>query len=199
KRLLPEATLKTLTQLDATLLKLRHEPDDPTQTDLFHEEHRPADGRWSHAKVYSFKRGTSRRLLVTSANFSPAAWGRQNDGGELTIENFELGVCVEQAAWPFNDLEVFDSVQDAATVPELPSRGSALILWARAVWDGNKVDVDCRCEAGRELAGALRSGGEWTPISNWMADADGRLRSAQIPWVEAKHPPLLVQLTCEQE
>jgi hypothetical protein len=25
----------------------------------------------------------------------------QNDDGELTIENFELGVCVEQATWPF--------------------------------------------------------------------------------------------------
>src|SRR5262249_48809050 len=157
----------------ATLLHLRHEPDDYVNTD-FHPEHRQEDSRWSHAKVYSFKRGTARRLLVTSANFSPAAWGRLNAHGELTIENFELGVCVEQAAWPFNDLEGFDGEQDAATVPELPSRGTARIMWARAVWDGNKVDVDCRCEADRELAGALRSGGEWIPISNWMSDAGGR-------------------------
>lgn len=199
KWLLPAATLKTLTQLNATFLKLRHELDAPAQTDLFHEEHRPADGRWSHAKVYSIKRGTSRRLLVTSANFSTAAWGRLNDDGELTIENFELGVCVEQAGWPFNDLEVFDSEEDVATVLELPGRGSALLMWARAVWDGNKVDVDCRCEAGRELAGAIRSGGKWVPISNWMTDDDGCLRSAQIPWADAKHPPLLVQLKCEQE
>jgi hypothetical protein len=200
KWLLPEATLETLTELGATLLQLRHEPGDAAGTDRFHEGHRPtADDRWSHAKVYAFSRGTSRRLLVTSANFSPAAWGRQNEDGQLTIENFELGVCVEQAAWPFNDLDVFDCEQDAATVPELPSRGSALITWARAAWDGNRVDVECRCDAGRVLAGALRSGGEWTPIGGWTAAADGRLRSAQIPWVDARRPPVSVQLTCEQE
>lgn len=197
---LPQGTLETLTEVGATLLKLRHEPGDPDGTDRFHEEHRPnADARWSHAKVYALWRGTSRRLLVTSANFSPAAWGRQNAAGELTIENFELGVCIEQAPWPLNDLEIFDSEQDAATVPELPSRGSALIPWARAEWDGNKVDVECRCDPDRELACALRSGSEWIPIGNWTADADGRLRSAQIPWVDAKHPPLLVQVTCELE
>jgi hypothetical protein len=199
KWLMPAATLETFTELDITLLKLRHEPGNAEETDLFHEQHRPADDRWSHAKLYAFRRGKSRRLLVTSANFSPAAWGRQNEDGGLTIENFELGVCVERAEWPFRGLEEFHSQEDAATVPELPGRGSALIMWARAVWDGSKVEVDCRCEASRDLAGALRSGGEWTPITNWMVAADGRLRSAQIPWVDAKHPPFLVQLTCEQE
>jgi Tyrosyl-DNA phosphodiesterase len=182
----------------ATLVQLRHEPDVYLNTD-FHAEHRQADPRWSHAKVYSFKRGTARRLLVTSANFSPAAWGKQNEDDELIIENFELGVCIEQAAWPFDGLEPFDSAQDAATVPELPSRGSAFIMWARAVWDGNKVDVDCRCETDRELAGALQCGAEWTPITNWAIDADGRLRSAQVPWADSKRSPLLVRLTCEQE
>jgi hypothetical protein len=199
KWLLPEATLETLTDLDVTLLKLRNEPGDPDQTDVFHKDHRPADDRWSHAKVYSFQRGNSHRVLITSANFSPAAWGRQRDDGGLTIENFELGVCVEQAAWPFNDLEEFDSAQDAATVSELPSRGGAMIGWARAVWDGNKVEVNCRCKANRELAGAIRGGSEWTTINNWTVEADGRIRSAVIPWADAKHPPSQVQLTCEQE
>lgn len=200
KWLLPDATLRTLTEVGATLIKLRHEPNDSKEADLFHEEHRPTHGdeRWSHAKVYSFKRGTSRRLLVTSANFSPAAWGRQNDDGQLTIENFELGVCIEQATWPFDALEPLDSAQ-AATVPELPSRGSAFIMWARAVWDGNTVDVDCRCEADRGLDGALQSAGEWTQITNWTVDAEGCLRKAKIPWAGSTEPPLLVQLTCEQE
>jgi len=197
--LLPESTLKALTEMDSTLLKLRHEADDPEETDLFHEEHRPADDRWSHAKLYSLQRGNSRRLLVTSANFSPAAWGRQNDAGELTIENFELGVCVEQATWPFDGLEALDSEQDAATVLELPIRASAYITWARAAWDGSKVDVECRCEAGRELAGAIKSGGEWTQIASWTLDADGCLRSAQVPWPDSKRPPLLVQLTCARQ
>ena len=62
--------------------------------------------------MYSLKRGNSRRLLVTSANFSPAAWGRESRDGGLTIENFELGVCVGQGAWPFEDLDVFDRYEE---------------------------------------------------------------------------------------
>jgi len=197
--LLPKASLKTLAGAGATLLHLRHEPDDYEETTLFHEEHRSADDRWSHAKVYLFKRGTSRRLLLTSANFSTSAWGSESRDGELTIENFELGVCVEQATWPFDDLEAFDSEQDAATVSELPSRGSALITWARAVWDGKKVDVDCRCEAKGDLEGEINSGGEWSPISAWTVRADRRLRTARVPWSDAKRSPSLVQLTCEHD
>jgi hypothetical protein len=197
--LLPKASLKTLAGAGANLLHLRHEPDDYEKTTLFHEEHRSADDRWSHAKVYLLKRGTSRRLLVTSANFSTSAWGRESRNGELTIENFELGVCIKQGIWPFDDLKAFDSEQDAATVSELSSRGSAFIMWAQAVWDGNTVDVDCRCEAGRELAGKLKSGGKRTRIANWTVDADGCLRTAQLPWTNSRRPPLLVQLKCEQE
>jgi len=197
--LLPEATWKTLTELGATLLKLRHEPDDSEETDLFHEEHRPTDDRWSHAKVYSFRRGTSHRVLVTSANFSTSAWGSESHDGKLTIENFELGVCSEQATWPFTDLEAFEDEKDVATVLALPSRGSAFITWARAAWDGKKVAVDCRCEAKGDLNGEIKSGGEWTPITNWTVGPDSRLRSAQVPWADSKRPPLLVQLTCGQE
>jgi hypothetical protein len=199
KWLLPEATLRTLSGAGASLLHLRHGPDDCQQTGPFHREHRPADDRWSHAKVYSFKRGNSRRMLVTSANFSPAAWGKQTDDGELVIENFELGVCVEQVAWPFDQLHEFDNEQDAATVSELPTCGSALIRWARAAWDGKKVEVDCRCEAGRELVGTIRNPGDEVSITNWTVDPDGHLRSAQVPWADSERPPSLVRLTCEQE
>ena len=52
-------------------------------------------------------------------------------------------------------------------------------MWARAVWDGTKVDVDCRCDANHGLAGELQIGGEWTPITNWTVDADGRVRAAR--------------------
>jgi hypothetical protein len=195
--ILPKDTLTTLTEMDATLLHLRHESDDYLNTD-FHADHRQADPRWSHAKVYLLKRGTSRRLLVTSANFSPAAWGRQNDDGELIIENFELGVCVEQAIWPFDGLEAFDRPQDAATVSELRSCGPTFITWARAVWDGKRIDVDCRCDAKRDLKGEIKSGGEWTSISSWTV-GDGGLRSARVQWTDSKRPPLLVRLKCEQE
>lgn len=197
--MLPKITWKVLTKAGATLLHLRQTPGNKEKTDLFHEEHRLADDRWSHAKLYSFKRGTSSRLLLTSANFSPAAWGAENGEGELVIENFELGVCIEQADWPFDKLEAFEDAKDAATVSAPPSSGSTIITWAQAVWDGKTVAVGCRCEAGRKLLGNLGSDDKWTPISNWTVDADGRLHKAQQPWADAKHPPSLVRLTCEQE
>jgi Tyrosyl-DNA phosphodiesterase len=196
--IMPEATLESLTEVNGTLLQLRRVPADSDGTDPFHEEHRPQDDRWSHAKVYSLKRGTSGRVLVTSANFSTAAWGKQNDDGNLTIENFELGVCTGQYTWPF-DLESFESEQFAATVSELPSRGSALIMWAQAVWDGKKVDIDCRCERDGELAGEINCAGQSTRITNWEVGANSRICSAHVPWLDSKHPPLLVELTCEQD
>jgi hypothetical protein len=51
KWVLPKATLQTLAKLDATLVKLRHSPDQQDETDPFHEEHLRGDDRWSHAKV----------------------------------------------------------------------------------------------------------------------------------------------------
>ena len=198
--LLPKATLKTLTQAHAILLHFRNEPDSYEKTNLFHDEHRITDDRWSHAKVYSLTRGMSRRLLVTSANFSPAAWGTESRDGELTIENFELGVCAEQATWPlFDNLEVFENEHDAATVSEAPRQGTTRIMWAQAAWNGKAVAVDCRCEATAELAGEISSGSDWSPITNWTLADDGRLRSTLVPWTDATRPPSSVQLTCEHE
>jgi Tyrosyl-DNA phosphodiesterase len=196
--LLPESTWNTLTGACATLLHLPKR-EGGKRAGLFHEEQRPADDRWSHAKVYSLKRGNSRRLLVTSANFTPSAWGREGRNGELTIENFELGVCVEHGVWPFEALKVFEDGKSAATVSKLPSCGTALIAWAQAVWDGKKVRVDCRCNAGRGLAGEINSGGEWFPIAKWTVGTDGCLRSARVSWSNAEGCPLLVRLTCEHE
>lgn len=75
--LLPEPTLNNLIAVRSTLLQLCHELNGDKQTDHFHADHRTSDDRWSHAKVYAFKRGNSRRLLLTSANFSKAAWGEE--------------------------------------------------------------------------------------------------------------------------
>jgi hypothetical protein len=197
---LPETTLDTLIKLGATLVKLRQSADEQDETDAFHDEHRLVDDRWSHAKVYSLTRGKSRRLLVTSANFSQAAWGRPTDKGGLAIENFELGVCIEQAVWPpFDNLEPFENERNASTVSQLPSRDTAFILWTRAVWDGNTVAIDCRCEAGREPAGAVQNSGASIVVTEWTVDADGRCHSARVPWADSKHPPMLIRLTCEHE
>jgi hypothetical protein len=197
KWLMPSATLRTLRGLEATLLQLRHVPDRQEQTDTLHREHHARDDRWSHAKVYSFRRGTSRRLVVTSANFTPAAWGR-TDGNGLTIENFELGVCIEQANWHFGDLSAFEDA-GTASVSALPALTTNLITWAQAAWNGKTVKVDCRCEAKSDLKGEISRGGEWVPIAGWTMGPDGRLRTARFPWGDSTRPPHKVQLSCEQE
>ncbi|MBL0156822.1 MAG: hypothetical protein IPP47_06920 [Bryobacterales bacterium] len=184
---LPSSTFKAFTAARAKLLHLRWEGDEHGNGDGFHEAHRSADERWSHAKVYSLRRGNSRRLLVTSANFSSAAWGREDGDGTLTIGNFELGVCVEQASWGFDDLDLLKdlSCSDCGG-PE--TRREASILWARAEWDGRVVDIACRCKAGALLRAELDRGDGWTPIPNWAADADTRHHKTRFPWKDSNRP-----------
>ena len=195
---LPKATLDTMTGAGAKLLRLCHDAGQHDST-KFHEEHRPADDRWSHAKVYLLKRGNARRLLVTSANFSPAAWGREGAKGDLTIENFELGVSVEQGMWPFVDLEIFDDVENAATVAALPNRGNAPIAWAQAAWNGKDVNVKCRCASSETLKGEIRGGDKRIPIDIWISEKGSLLRSARVSWADAEAPPSLVRLVCRHQ
>jgi len=195
--LLPIATLKTLTKAGATILHLRREPNDPEESDTFHEDHQQADDRWSHAKVYAFRRGTSRRVLVTSANFSSAAWGSETREGPLRIENFELGVCLDGGAWPlFESLSEFENMKDAATVLETANRAAQAIAWAQAVWNGRSVAIKCRCEADQTLHGDIRAGPRKRLISAWKVEPDRRRRSAMVPWADAKFPPSVARLTC---
>ena len=197
--LLPKTALTALLDVKAKILRLRRAVDDPDLSDRFDEDHRHNDDRWSHAKVYGFQRGNSRRVLVTSANFSAAAWGSEAPDGGLTIENFELGVCLDRAVWPFDNLEPFDDPRDVATVSQLPRQGAATITWAQAMWDGKRVCVDCRCEAAAQLDGEFQAGQEWIQIGEWKAASDGRLRSAKVPWPVAEPSPSTVRLTCGAE
>jgi hypothetical protein len=197
--ILPKSTLAVLIGAGAKLVRLRHEPNQCTANDLFHEEHRLGDDRWSHAKVYSLKRGNSRRLLVTSANFSPAAWGRGGRNGDLTIENFELGVCIEQGSWPFENLGVFDNTKNAATVSDLPIRGTALIAWAEAAWDGKNVRVSCRCEFSGNLRGEIAGGHKRVPVVRWSVKDGSSLRTARVPWADAEPQPSAVKLVCNHQ
>lgn len=198
KWLLPELTLKALIASKATLRHLRYAVDDEQSTDLFHDRHRSGDQRWSHAKVYALRRGNSRRLLVTSANFSKAAWGQEKPDGSLAIENFELGVCVDQAIWPFDHLVPFDNSHDAATVAQLPKRTSSAISWARAAWNGKIVTVECRCSKGGDLTGLVLSSGLSVPIKGWQS-VHSQNHEAKLAWRDAQNQPNTVVLTCGQE
>lgn len=198
--ILPEDTLKTLSAAGVTLLNLRNRPSETKSTDVFHAEHRPLDTRWSHAKVYSFRRGKSRKLLVTSANFSAAAWGRESSSGDVSIENFELGVCVEQANWPlFDKLKTFTDLKLLKTVKTLPITGDSRIMWAQATWDGNMVNVECRCEVSLKLIGELNCAGTLTAINRWNSVSEISIRFAKIPWTDTKAQPSFVTLKYEDE
>jgi len=196
KWLLPKSSLDSLIESGTKLMHLRYEPNDSKRTDHFHDEHKVSDVRWSHAKVYAFRRGNSHRLLLTSANFSKAAWGDEGRNGELSIENFELGICIDQADWPFKGLSEMDA-NNAATSSDSLMRNSSLISWAQASWDGKKISVECKC--GHDLTGRILFGdNKPLSITKWSKRADGLL-FAQIPWVNAKRHPISVLLTCKAE
>ncbi|MBB5045953.1 hypothetical protein HNR60_000688 [Rhodopseudomonas rhenobacensis] len=197
--LLPAASLSALLKSGASLIRLRRDPAAQHRSDAFHERHRKEDDRWSHAKLYHFRRGNSRRLLVTSANFSMAAWGK-SDHGALTIENFELGVCIEQAEWPFEHLERFGDANDIATVANLATRSTPTITWAQAAWDGRQIKVECRCRAPSELSGELCTGTETTRFAGWARlDTTNDLYRANIPYAAEWLSPFVIGLACNDE
>ncbi len=109
----------------------------------FTEQHRDGDQRWIHAKLYLLRSRRRRRLLITSANWSAAAWG----AGRTAPRNFELGVVFE-SEW--TDLEVLGEPFDPPeTVPfcvdriDDEERVSAL-EWAEASWDGTRIALRAR-------------------------------------------------------
>ena len=194
--LLPAATLTELVAAGSTLFQLTLEPGNDKLSHHFHDEHRSNDVRWSHAKVYAFQRGNSRRLLLTSANFSQAAWGKLDRSGNLTIDNFELGVCIAQAAWPLGELPEFDKFDSLATHEDKLIHGHCLIPWAEASWDGKNIRLECKSLSA--LAGEVLSRKAPLKIRRWLQNG-GALLSAQIPWADTKTFPQSVVLHCETE
>jgi Tyrosyl-DNA phosphodiesterase len=198
---LPKKTLQALEEAGCEVLHLRYEPvegdDDVVR---FHNQHRGGDDRWSHAKAYQFRRGNSRRLLITSANFSAAAWGRSDEKGGLSIENFELGVCVQAEPWPFARLAAFEDFDGIATVSEEPSRSAPSLTWASASWDGKRVRVECRvAHAKLVVAGDVSADDRRQKILRWDSQVALNLRSTNVPWLDAKNPPHVATLTCNDE
>jgi hypothetical protein len=195
--LLPVPAYRSLKQAGSSLRYLPH-PNGVDKADFrFHEEQRPADDRWSHAKLYLLRRGTSRRLLLTSANFSEAAWGIEKSDGELTIENFELGVCIEQASWPFEHLAGFPSDVTPATVLVVPSFRIPNISWARANWNGKKVSVSLRCEPTKTVKGEVIGNGKRVSIASGLDATRAHFRSINVSWMDSRKPPSWVRLICE--
>ena len=194
--LLPAATLTELVAAGSTLLQLTLQPGNDKLSHHFHDEHRSNDLRWSHAKLYAFQRGNSRRLLLTSANFSQAAWGKLDGSGNLAIDNFELGVCIAQAAWPLGQLPEFFTLKNVATHADKLIRGHCLIPWAEASWDGKYIRLECKSQS--VVTGEVLSRKAPLKIARWLPGS-GALMTAQIPWADAKYLPQSVALHCKAE
>lgn len=174
---------KTNAMLEANGVDVQCLPNDA----CFAEQHRDADTRWSHAKIYLLRTRKTRRLLVTSANWSASAWG----AGRRAPRNFELGVLFE-SAW--TDLEAIGEPFDPPrTVPFCVDRTEeddvvSAIEWAEATWDGKHIALRARSSDGS------------TPISASVAFSSGPDLQLDLTrgagtalWPEAKYTPLTVR------
>lgn len=108
--------------------------------DRFVDEHFPNDERWSHAKLYLMRIPPMqyRQLLITSANWSAAAWGA---GASQSARNFELGVLV-RTKW-----KLLESMCSPLAQPFLTQRSTfvtSALRWVQASWDGHKISLSAR-------------------------------------------------------
>lgn len=196
--IMPRTTLDALTSSESKLLQIRHNSHNKQEISRFHNDHQPADIRWSHAKIYCFRSGRSKRLLITSANFSPSAWGGSNGNGSIEIKNFELGVCVEQAETEIWEcLENFDEA-NPATIEKLQPIIANNLLWGQATWNGNVIEIQCRAKSSENLTGAIEiTGKPELKIENWQSGSSTGLHSAVVDWTEQKNSPTHVRLQLE--
>jgi hypothetical protein len=188
-----ETALKVLTEEGVCLERLGYPTDGPFSA--FHEEHVPVDTRWSHAKFYLLRRGKVRRLLLTSANFSPSAWG----AGKRPPRNFELGVLID-GTWPISpcDLRFEDGRHTPYTVVAEAVVTASLFSWAAATWDGKKISLLCRSETSDPVTASV----EFTKPTSRIVVSMTRSKSlleGQTVWVDALSPPLLARFSAGNE
>lgn len=165
-------------------VKIEHVPAEAR----FTKQHYEADQRWSHAKLYLLCSRKKRRLLVTSANWSIAAWG----AGKIKPHNFELGVVFE-SKW--TDLELIDEEFDP---PEIipyyvdrsdDKKGVPALQWAEASWDGNRVALSVRSsDQAMPIVGEVYfSSGAQEPVT-FVAGA------GELLWVNTVNTPIIAKI-----
>lgn len=133
---LPGPVVAALESSGVALLALGEEDEDERRR--LHRSFVKYDERWPHAKVYWFERGASPRVLVTSANWSPSAWGIFTTGNQLYIKNFELGALLTAEKRPLRTLK--EMTAPPATVYRAHDiEGTA--PWAHATFDGRRLVV----------------------------------------------------------
>jgi hypothetical protein len=157
------------------------------------DEHQQTDPRWSHAKLYELREGARRRMLITSANLSRAAWGDPQRDGGLVIDNFELGVLLGVQEG-FGD-RLWDVPFERATCAiDYEQPREPPIAWLAAEWDGEELNVECRMTSGTVLAlhvevTVARSKSGKRVATHWRSGAVVRTK---VSWSERAGVPVLI-------
>ena len=181
----------TLTEQASKVLRDNGVQLNPLPLDArFSDKHLDADERWSHAKLYLLRlpRRQKRQLLVTSANWSPAAWGA---GQDERPRNFELGVLFE------TDWKMLEEIKGRLSAPfctDRPSTGDAKLQWAEATWDGKHIELRARSSDSSKPIGATVSfsGGAEESVALISCEAT-------LPWTDPDKTPLTVQFIQDTE
>ncbi len=173
---LPPTSAAAMAEVGMALRALPRHPDDG-EAIPYHSDMAADDMRWGHGKLYEIRRGRTRWLVLTSANFSPSAWGRPFKDG-LLLENFELGVALRGVPFPLQ-LGVPLSAPIVAETTKEPKNVAS--IWAHAEWNGEHVAVHCRCG---ETVPRLLVRGECKSHrgGKWVRAQGARIATAVVPW-----------------
>jgi hypothetical protein len=161
---LPAPALAALKDSGASLLALGDVDGDERQR--LHQRFGAHDERWPHAKVYWFERGASPRVLVTSANWSPSAWGIPTGRSQLHIKNFELGVLIPARKRPLRTLKEMTA---KAAIVDAARHIDGAAPWSHAMFDGRRLIVTI-------------IKGEVGPSQIVAIDADGHRLKLKVRW-----------------
>jgi hypothetical protein len=154
-------------------------------------EHCDGDDRWSHAKLYLIRSKKMRRLLITSANWSPSAWG----AGKQSPRNFELGIMIET---DWTDLETMGKSFSPGTVPFCIENARNIpddldLQWAEASWDGKRIQLRARSSDAATPITAVVSFTNGSPKKNISVSlTDG---AGDMLWMDSKRTPITAQFS----
>ncbi|WP_209615784.1 hypothetical protein [Methanolobus bombayensis] len=114
------------------------------QNGYLHCDQEPNDNRWSHAKLYFVGNENDNWLILTSANFTQAAWGKITPK-QIRINNFELGVALKNVdGWPPETVDMkndcYYTEDEGYDIPDDE------YVWSEATWDGQKLEVLVRSD-----------------------------------------------------
>lgn len=159
------------------------------RTTRFTKQHRDADQRWSHAKLYLLRSRRKYRLLVTSANWSPSAWG----AGRTSPRNFELGVIFE-SEW--TDLQrLGEPFKPPDTIPFCVDRvdedvRESTLEWGEASWDGKRIQLRAHSSDPSTAIAAIIT------FSSGSEEGVKLVGGAStMPWKDLAHTPLTARFT----